>query len=97
MPGSHYVQMDSNGKLDYTFDLRQLGWLPSDDRITAATWTAPDGVLNITASSFTDTQITVWITTTGATENEIYRARCHFTSQEGRQDDRTLFVIIREM
>ena len=97
MPGSYYVQMDPDATLDYTLDMRVEGWLPANDTLDSATWTSEDSKLIINSSSHTDTQATVWLETSGAVENMVYRARCRFTSADGREDDRTLLVIIREM
>jgi len=97
MPGSYYVQMDPDAVLDYTLDMYEEGWLASNDEINGATWTSEDASVIVSSSSYTTRRSTVWLRTSGATPNQIYNVRCHFTSKDGRTDDRTLLVIIREM
>jgi hypothetical protein len=80
---------DPQAVLDYEVDWS--AWLPSGDTITAATWTATDGI-TMDSSAFTDTKATVWLS--GGTENVTYNLTCHIVTAAGREDDRTIRILV---
>lgn len=82
---------DPNAVLDYGFDYSR--WLPSGDTITASTWT-PDTGITVNSSSFTSTATTVWLA--GGTAGTSYKVVNHITTQQGRQDDQTLEISVRQ-
>lgn len=82
---------DPNAVLDYQIDYSR--WLPAGDTITASSWLAESG-LTVDTSSFTDTSTTVWLS--GGTAGSTYDVRNHITTDDGRQDDRTLTIVVKE-
>lgn len=82
---------DSDAVLDYRVDWS--AWLPEADTISASTWTADAGI-TIDSSSFTDTSTTVWLS--GGTVTEVYNVVNHITTADGREEDQTIIIQIRE-
>lgn len=86
---SIYVQ-DPNAVLDYNIDWS--AWL-NGDTISTSTWTThPD--LTTSNASMTTTVATVFLT--GGTNGKTYKVRNRITTTNGRTDDETFDVIIRD-
>jgi hypothetical protein len=86
---------DPDAVLDYTFDWQGSApgpWLEAGETITASAWTAPSGI-TVDSSTFDDTTTTVWLS--GGTEWEDYEVVNHVTTSAGREDDRTLTILVR--
>lgn len=89
---SRYTK-DSNAKLDFAIDWTP--WLQSGDTITTATWTVPAGITQATpAPSVTGGKATIWLE--GGTVGASYAVTCRVTTTQGRIDDRTITILIRE-
>jgi hypothetical protein len=83
-------------------------FLLEDEIITASTWTAyafpvgnptvvewePTTDLTIDSDSFTDTTATVWLS--GGTVGDKFLVTNHVTTDQGREDDWTIQIKIRE-
>lgn len=94
---------DPDAVLDYTLDWSK--WLVSDDFLVHATFT-PDPILNVLSVNIADsietprTNVcaTVWLSVnSGYQLNVLYPVICHITSDGGRQDDRTFYILLREI
>lgn len=88
-----YVK-DPQAKLDYSVDWTAGeggSWLQTGETITASTWTVPAGITQSTpAPSFTGTKTTIWLT--GGTVGVNYAVVNHITTNQGREDDRTIHI-----
>lgn len=82
---------DPSAVLDYVFDWS--AWLDDTDQIIDATVTAPDGI-TIDSQSFTASAVTVWLS--GGTVGTQYRVVCQITTADGRVDERTTTISVRE-
>lgn len=85
-----YVK-DPNAVLDWLFDWSD--WLAVAETITAATITVDAG-LTKDSSTNTTTCVTVWLS--GGTVGVEYAVVCHITTNQGRQDDRSLRIRVTE-
>ena len=85
------VYKDPDAKLDYTFDWSE--WLESDDSISTAAWTVPEG-LTKTADSFDNQTVTIWLS--GGSDWTDYHVICEVETTNGRIDQRKLLVCVRE-
>ena len=84
-----FILKDPDAVLDYGFDWATAGWLPSGDIIAASAWTVPTD-LTIIAQTHDDTTTTVWLS--GGQVDQIYTVTNHITTNNGRQDDRSLII-----
>lgn len=80
---------DPQAVLDYEIDWS--AWLSAGDTITATAWVATTGI-TMDSNTFTSTAATVWLS--GGTENVTYNLTCHITTAAGREDDRTIYVMV---
>jgi hypothetical protein len=85
------VTKDPNAVLDYQFDWSD--WLADGDTLSASTWTPASGI-TVDSSARTTTTATVWLS--GGTAGQVYEVVNHVTTVDGRQDDRTLRVRVRQ-
>lgn len=76
--------------LDYGYDWSE--WLPEGDAIIASSWVADTGI-NVTANTFDASTTTVWLS--GGAVMETYKVVNHITTTDGRQDERTIYVKMR--
>jgi hypothetical protein len=85
--------LDPNAVLDFAFDWTE--WLADGETITAFTVTAATGV-TVQSSTRTGGVVTAWLSggVLPATPR-LYPVTCHITTNEGRQDDRTIRVDVR--
>lgn len=81
---------DPDAVLDYQFDWS--AWL-AGDTIASHAVTVPTG-LTLVSSSNSSTAVTVWLA--GGVAGVSYPVTCHIVTAAGREDDRTIFVAIRE-
>lgn len=84
-------QKDPAGVLDYEFDWS--AWLIDGDTITSAAVTVPDG-LTETAETHDATTVTVWLS--GGTERTDYTVTCQITTANGRTDERSVKIQVRQ-
>jgi len=84
---------DPNAVLDYSIDWST--WLATSETITASSWTVPTGITQTTpAPSFTNTITTIWLL--GGTVGTTYTLTNHITTNQGRQDDRSITIQVVE-
>lgn len=84
---------DPASVLDYAVDW--AAWLGDAETITASTWAVPAGITQTTpAPSFTDTTTTIWLT--GGTLMTSYSVVNHITTNQGRQQDQTITLAVRD-
>lgn len=84
---------DPDAVLDYKFDWSS--WLPSGDTIASRVVTAADGITKDSDSiTDTSTSVTVWLS--GGTANSSYQITCAIVTADGREDDRSMLISVRE-
>lgn len=95
-------QKDPNAVLDYKFDWAaqtngsgSSDWLASGETIASYTVTAETGLTKV-SDSVTDsnTSVTVWLS--GGTTDTVYDVTCHIVTSVGREDDRTMKIVVRQ-
>lgn len=89
-PNMEYIK-DPDAILDYT--INWSSWLPAGDAIAESTWTAGNGI-TIDSDSNTSTSATVWLS--GGTVGATYTVTNHIVTDDGREEDQTISIIIRE-
>jgi len=82
---------DPDAVLDYQWDWAT--WLPTGDTIASATVTSDIG-LTVDSDSNTATAVTAWLS--GGTVGESYDVTCRVVTADGRTDDRTITLLIRQ-
>lgn len=87
----HRFVHDPQAKLDYGFTWRD--WL-GDDTITESTWTDDSGELTLTGASHTDGVTEVWVE--GGRVGVDYKLTNRITTADGRKEDRTHILSVRE-
>lgn len=85
------VEQDPNAIEDWTFNWTR--WL-NGATIVSATWDVPEGLTKI--SDLTETPMSS-LRITGGTPGETYECVNHIIASDGRETDRTLAVVIKEM
>jgi hypothetical protein len=96
------VLKDPDAKLDYKFDWAALtngtgtsDWLASGETISTKSVTVTSGITKDSDSlADSNTSVLVWLS--GGTAGSDYEVTCHITTSDSRQDDRTLYVKVRE-
>ena len=81
---------DPDAVLDYGFDWNN--WLASSETIVSAVWTIPAGITKVSQVE-TDGYTTIWLS--GGTANTDYNLSCKMTSSDGRTDERTATIKVR--
>ena len=86
---------DPNAKLDFGFNWRPDGkeWLEEDETITSYVITVPTGIVK-ESDSESDGVVTVWLS--GGKGGVTYPVECKITTNKGRVDERSLWVIVQE-
>jgi hypothetical protein len=82
---------DPDAVLDYQWNW--ASWLSDGDTIASATVTAPTG-LTVDSITATSSAVTAWLS--GGTAGTSYRVTCHIVTADGREDDRSITIIVRE-
>jgi hypothetical protein len=82
---------DPDSILDYMMDWSR--WL-GEDEITSATWEASDAGITIDSQANTTSTATVWVS--GGTVDETYTLTCRIVTTEGRTEDRSFDILIKE-
>lgn len=91
--GKYEIEHDPNAVLDYSRDWTD--WLGATDTIATASWTKSGSIVIGTSQvDPTGKVATVWIS--GGTAGEKCSLTCHITTTEGRQDDRTYYLKVKE-
>jgi hypothetical protein len=82
---------DPDARLDYQWDWSE--WLAEGETITDAVITVPDGI-TLDEQIDADTTVTAWLI--GGTDEEGYKLTCHIETSAGREDDRSIYINVRE-
>ena len=82
---------DPDAVLDYPVDWSD--WLPEGDTIESATVTAEVGV-TVGTVDVTSPVVTAWIS--GGTVGATYDVTYHIVTAEGREDDRSITLVVKE-
>lgn len=92
--GKKTILHDPDAVLDYTFDW--TAWLaPVTDRIIQVDFLVTNSVnAAVVAQYFSDTHATAWIA--AGVPGEKITLRCRIYTQEGRIDDRTAYLKVKE-
>ena len=85
----HFLK-DPAAVLDYQIDWSD--WLDTDT-IQTSTWAAATG-LTVDSDALTATTTTVWLA--GGTAGQSYEITNHIVTVAGREDERTLLIMIAE-
>jgi hypothetical protein len=85
------LSKDPDAFLDY--GVNWTAWLAEGETIAASEWEIEDGVTG-SSESFTDTTTTVWVA--DGTVGTVYTLTNRITTSEGRIDDRSLRIQIRQ-
>jgi len=86
-----YFRKDPDAVLDYGFDWSD--WLFDGDAIASSEWTVPEG-LTKDSQSKSDTVTTVWLS--GGSVGADYDITNHIATTDGREDDRTMTISVRQ-
>ncbi len=82
---------DPDALLDYVFDWS--AWVATGETIASKVVTVPAGI-TLTSSPYTGTTVTAWVS--GGTVGQTYPVACRITTNQGRTDERTLFLQVRQ-
>jgi hypothetical protein len=84
---------DPDAVLDYPFDWSD--WLTEGDTIESALVTAETGVtIEGTPAVVDGTKVVPYIS--GGTVGSTYDVTCHITTVDGREDDRSITLVVKE-
>lgn len=91
------LEQDPQANLDYGFDWNDdghgnLGYL-GDDTLSGSSWSVNKTGLVLGTQTSDDTTTTVWLS--GGTLGEGYTVTNHIITTEGREDDRSFRVVIK--
>ena len=82
---------DPDAVLDYQWDWS--AWLAESETISTATVTVPAGI-TLDSNSNTTTQVTAWLS--GGTVRTDYTVTCRIVTNQGRTDDRSIEIRVRD-
>jgi len=82
---------DPSAELDYAIDWED--WLEGTDTIASAIWTVPTGLV-LEAQTETDTVSAIWLS--GGVLGLKYNVACLMTTTDGRIDERTFTIRIKD-
>jgi len=83
---------DPDARLDYSVDW--TAWLGADT-IETSSWAAAPAGLTVEADLHTPQVTTVWVS--GGTVGSNYSLTNHITTADGRTDDRTITLLVRNL
>jgi hypothetical protein len=86
----HFLK-DPQAVLDYYID-----WTPllGDDEIVTSTWVTPD-TLTLSDSGILGSFTVIWVA--GGAVDTVASATNHVLTAEGREDERTIFFVLRNL
>lgn len=84
-------EKDPSSVLDYALDWSE--WLATNEAISGSTWTPSAGIF-VNSDSSTGSVTTVWLS--GGTAGLPYTVVNHITTNQGRQDERTITIRVRD-
>lgn len=82
---------DPSAILDYSLDWSD--WLTAGDVLAHCAFVPSPG-LSVISVNNTDTIATCWLS--GGVPGQTYNVTCHITTNDGRQDDRTFQIVVKE-
>lgn len=82
---------DPGALLDYTRDW--TAWLSAGETISTSQWIVPAG-LTLENQTNTTTKATVWLS--GGTVRTLYQITNRITTNQGRTDDRSIWIYVTE-
>jgi hypothetical protein len=82
---------DPQARLDYPFSWAD--WLEAGDAITTATVTVPAGI-TLDGTTIVGSTVVAWLT--GGTAGDTYEVTCHIETTDGRIDERTRTIRVRQ-
>ncbi|MGB3443906.1 MAG: hypothetical protein WBA97_34645 [Actinophytocola sp.] len=82
---------DPDAVLDYGVDWS--AWLSEGEAITASNWTVPSGITK-DSQSHSGSDATVWLS--GGTTGLSYEVTNRITTNQGRTDDRSIQIVVRD-
>ena len=91
MANTNRFQHDPDAVIDYTIDWSS--WLADGETISASEWDVPTGLTEVSEAE-TSTETTVRIS--GGTAGESYTVTNHVATSTGQEDDRSLYLTVRE-
>ena len=83
---------DPNVKVDYVIDWSDF--LESADTIDASVWTVPSGLVG-SDESLSDIATKIWLA--GGTDGEFYDVSNKITTSDGRESERSIGIIVRNL
>lgn len=83
---------DPNAVVDYNIDWSS--WLPDDDTISTSEWIVPAGITEDSETN-TDTTTTIWLS--GGTAGQSYSLTNRITTAQGRTQDKTITISVKEL
>lgn len=83
---------DPSAVLDYIFDWSR--WLEPNDAIASATFAVDDSSLVVHSSAHDIQTATVWLT--GGTMWETYKVTCSIETTQGRTDQRSMLITLKD-
>lgn len=92
MAASTYRVHDPDAVLDYPFDWS--AWLDDGETIVSHDVEVETGDAVLDSTVATTTAVVAWVS--GGTVNTYAQVRCRITTSEGRTDDRTITLSVRE-
>lgn len=84
-------EKDPDAVLDYQWDWSN--WLAEGDTISSYDIDEDTGI-TVDSSSNDDDSVTVWLS--GGTAGENYTVRCEIVTSDGRTDERSILIRVRE-
>ena len=88
---THFTK-DPDGIIDYT--VRWTSWLSSGDTILSSSWALPSGDLVAVSETRTNTDAIIFLAS--GTVGQIYPVTNRITTNDGRQNDQTISILIEE-
>lgn len=85
-----FIRKDPDAKLDYTLDWRE--WLDGDI-VKTSTWELDPG-LTMESATHDGMKTTIWLS--GGDAGEHYKVTNHIITTDGREDERSFTVVVRE-
>jgi hypothetical protein len=89
---SNTYSKDADAVLDYKWDWS--AWLDAAETIQTAAVTAPAGITKDLQSN-TTTTVTAWLS--GGTVGETYKIGCKIVTNQGRADERSIMITVKDL
>jgi hypothetical protein len=83
---------DPDATLD--FSINWASELVGDDVLVAVSFVTDPGINIVSSNIYEDVYATVWLSSGIA--GTTYQVDCHVTTQEGRQDDRRFYIVVKD-